>query len=164
MMKTADATTTLKVTAGLLMALLGSKGSSQTSSMPVSSSSEQRVCPFCAESVKEEAIVCKHCNRDLPERVQGLRINWMEEGEALKRGLQVGDVLYCFAGEGLESNDALSKVIRKYKGEEKTAVVIRGRSTISIPLEAGPLGINITEIAVDKPTDADSESKVATVS
>lgn len=139
--------------AGLLMALLGSKGSSQTSFMPVSSSSEQRVCPFCAESVKEEAIVCKHCKRDLPERIQGLRINLVEEGEALKRGLQVGDVLYSFAGEGLESIEALNMVIRKYEGEEKTAVVIRGHSTISTPLEAGPLGINITEIVVDKPTD-----------
>jgi hypothetical protein len=26
-----------------------------------------RKCPFCAELVKNEAIVCKHCGRDLPE-------------------------------------------------------------------------------------------------
>ena len=22
-------------------------------------------CPFCAESIKDEAVVCKHCSRDL---------------------------------------------------------------------------------------------------
>src|SRR5947207_6285338 len=22
-------------------------------------------CPFCAETIKDEAVVCKHCNRDL---------------------------------------------------------------------------------------------------
>lgn len=25
-----------------------------------------RTCPFCAEDIKPEAIVCKHCGRDLP--------------------------------------------------------------------------------------------------
>ncbi len=25
-----------------------------------------KTCPFCAESVKREAIVCPHCRRDLP--------------------------------------------------------------------------------------------------
>ena len=26
-----------------------------------------RKCPFCAEMVKAEAVVCKHCGKDLPE-------------------------------------------------------------------------------------------------
>jgi hypothetical protein len=27
---------------------------------------EERPCPYCAESVRFEAIVCKHCHRDIP--------------------------------------------------------------------------------------------------
>lgn len=31
--------------------------------------SDERKCPFCAEMIKKEAIVCKHCGRDVePEK------------------------------------------------------------------------------------------------
>lgn len=26
------------------------------------------VCPFCAESIKSEAVVCKHCGKDVPKQ------------------------------------------------------------------------------------------------
>lgn len=32
---------------------------------PVDTGPEKK-CPFCAENIKAEAIVCKHCNRDMP--------------------------------------------------------------------------------------------------
>ena len=31
--------------------------------------SETRQCPFCAETIKKEAKVCRYCNRDLPEEL-----------------------------------------------------------------------------------------------
>lgn len=30
------------------------------------SSGESRKCPFCAELVKREALICKHCGKELP--------------------------------------------------------------------------------------------------
>ena len=32
----------------------------------VTRSDSRRKCPFCAEWIKEEAVVCPHCRRDLP--------------------------------------------------------------------------------------------------
>jgi len=43
----------------------------QTNLMEEKSKEEKEIksslvqCPFCAEDIKKEAIVCKHCNRDL---------------------------------------------------------------------------------------------------
>ena len=38
--------------------------------LPVTHGAESKKCPFCAEWVKAEAKVCKHCGKDLPAPAQ----------------------------------------------------------------------------------------------
>ena len=36
-------------------------------------SKDERACPFCAETIKSAAIVCKHCKRDLPQKIGAVK-------------------------------------------------------------------------------------------
>jgi hypothetical protein len=36
----------------------------------VASGKESRKCPYCAEFIKSEATVCKHCHKDLPRKAK----------------------------------------------------------------------------------------------
>jgi len=57
------------IAAGLVLligVILVSSNQSKQQDRPTTTISEERKCPFCAELVKREAIICKHCQRDLP--------------------------------------------------------------------------------------------------
>jgi hypothetical protein len=55
----------------------------------------RRKCPFCAETIKPEAIVCPHCQREVS--VEGYRI-WSEKRYA-KRLANIGDPVEKWARE-----------------------------------------------------------------
>ena len=52
-----------------------------------SAPSGERVCPFCAETVKSAAIVCKHCGRDLEPAAPSVSEPPSLEAEALRLGV-----------------------------------------------------------------------------
>lgn len=68
-------------------AILFGFGSTQTSG---NSNPSARKCPFCAESIQPEAIVCKHCKSDLsaipknPENLSEVELNKLIEKLKLK--------------------------------------------------------------------------------
>jgi len=50
---------------GFILALVVPKNEPRVEQRSIRSG-ESKKCPFCAELVKREALVCKHCGRDLP--------------------------------------------------------------------------------------------------
>jgi hypothetical protein len=60
--------------AGLFLAVAGKREAVTEEQQIVSG--ERRRCPHCAELIRWEAIVCKHCGRDLPAVPAGERRPW----------------------------------------------------------------------------------------
>lgn len=53
----------LVVLVGVILIVAGSRKGPSTA---VVSDGSTRACPFCAETVKRDAVVCRYCGRDLP--------------------------------------------------------------------------------------------------
>lgn len=49
----------------LVWALSEGTAPSEPAEAPIGVASDQRACPFCAETIKAAAVVCRHCGRDV---------------------------------------------------------------------------------------------------
>jgi len=50
---------------GFILALVVSGDEKKTEERDIQSGAKKK-CPYCAELVRKEAVICKHCGRDLP--------------------------------------------------------------------------------------------------
>ncbi|WP_404941619.1 hypothetical protein [Pseudomonas danubii] len=90
--------------AGLLMVLLGGKGSAPSAT----TASDTRPCPACAETIKNAAIKCRHCGADvaadtarpgrsLPEALASSTVTVAPSGPDLPKASSIEFKYLCFA-------------------------------------------------------------------
>jgi RNA polymerase subunit RPABC4/transcription elongation factor Spt4 len=61
---------------------------------------DTKKCPFCAEIIKREAIVCRFCGRDLPEEQKVEIVECKKCGE----NITIGDTFCPYCGSSFEEN------------------------------------------------------------
>ena len=91
---------------GFILSLVVAKNTKAIEEKAINSG-EMRKCPFCAEIVKSEAKICKHCSKELPEisfdlasqKIQVKSIhdavyegNWSLVNQLLKEGVDVNQI------------------------------------------------------------------------
>lgn len=70
-------------------------------------SQEEKVCPFCAETIKAAAIVCKHCGRDLP------KAPGPDESLMLRHGIVYKDERYIWRGNYFKQLDEAVEFVKR---------------------------------------------------
>ena len=73
---------------GIIVAVLPydhEHSTSKNRSNPTAPASDKTACPFCAEDVKVQALVCKHCGRDIGDALKDQRDAFITEQEHAAR-------------------------------------------------------------------------------
>jgi hypothetical protein len=66
--------------------------------LAVSESDDVRTCPFCAEKIKAQARVCRHCHHDSPRLGEGLMPATFKEVFSMTWKIVVSLIIVCVIG------------------------------------------------------------------
>ena len=69
--------------------------------LAVSESDDVRTCPFCAEKIKAQARVCRHCHHDSPRLGEGLMPATFKEVFSMTWKIVVSLIIVCYRLVGL---------------------------------------------------------------
>ncbi|MCK0508421.1 zinc ribbon domain-containing protein [Aromatoleum anaerobium] len=97
-------------------------------------------CPFCAEQVRREAIVCKHCGRDLGPHDEALRLTGSPEGVALVAAAEAGNWGSVFSllnggadPNALDSQGRTALDVAESRKDEQIANLLRSKGAERLP-------------------------------
>lgn len=82
-----------------------------------------RRCPFCAEDILAEAVVCRFCTRDLPPYDDGMNFSAFEEDAPNEQDPPIPWKLHCRDGSGKR---LLARVTARNSNEACAAAAARG--------------------------------------
>jgi len=104
-------------------------------------------CYFCAELIKREAKICKHCGKPNHPAYHGqwLKITGFDPGSALEgKNVKAGDAIYKYNNVEIKGNtETLAAERAKAEGKTASIVFVRDAEEIELQLPGGSLGIEI---------------------
>lgn len=73
--------------------------------------------------------------------LEGLKVVSVGDGEAKKRGILEGDILYAYADSPIKNDENMRNLMSKYSGQTNLMKVLRNGEKIELEITAGSLGI-----------------------
>ena len=128
---------------GILLVLALGENKEAIENARLASGSEVK-CHFCAELIKREAKVCKHCGKDSHPVYHGpwLRITAFHPNSSLESaGAKIGDAILKYRGAELNGDAAALVRLVETEGGAAVVTLVRDGRELAVDVPPGKLGV-----------------------